>query len=74
MSETLPPQVEADTDEITLLPSATRGMRREDINLASLSLPFVGTPPPHFGYCVRAAGRSTRYGRRGHRTYSHDQP
>jgi len=46
MSETLPPQVEADTDEITLLPSATRGMRREDINLASLSLPFVGTPPP----------------------------
>ena len=45
MSETVPPQVEADPDEITLLPSATRGMRREDIDLTSLSLPFVGTPP-----------------------------
>ena len=46
MSETLPPQVEANADEITLSPSATRGMRREDIDLASLSLPFAGTPPP----------------------------
>ena len=50
MSETSPPQVEANADEIALTPSATRGMRREDIDLASLSLPFAGTPPPpHFG-------------------------
>lgn len=49
MSETSPPQVRADANEITVTPSATRGMRREDIDLASLSLPFVGTPP-HFGY------------------------
>ncbi len=49
MSETLPPQVEADADEITLLPFATRGMRREDIDLASLSLPFAGSPPPQSG-------------------------
>ncbi len=48
MSETFPPQVEANADEIALTSSATRGMRREDIDLASLSLPFAGTPP-HFG-------------------------
>ena len=46
MSETIPPQVEANADEITLTPSATRGMRREDIDLTSLSLPFANTPPP----------------------------
>lgn len=46
MSETLPPRVEVDADEITLTPYATRGMRREDIDLTSLSLPFANTPPP----------------------------
>ena len=50
MSETLPPRVEANADEIALTPSATRGMRREATDLASLSLPFAGTPPPpNFG-------------------------
>ena len=75
MSETLPPQVATDTDEIVLVPSATRGMRREDIDLASLKLPFADTPPPpNFTCLVGATGRIACHGRRGHRAHTHYQP
>ncbi len=52
MNETAPQQLETAagevTDEtaggVTVIASATRGMRREDIDLASLNLPFADPP------------------------------
>ena len=46
MSGTTGATSDVDVDEIGIVPPATRGMRREDIDLASLSLPFTEAPPP----------------------------
>ncbi len=46
MSETSPTRITPEQDEIELTGFATRGMRREDIDLASLNLPFADPPPP----------------------------